>query len=114
MRVEEEGAEPPMGVLQLLATPALRRPLLIAAVLQLSQQLSGINGVSITAHLRGSSVTQPRPGPARHGPPLTRRRDAPRVRGHACVQLGATTTPCAPRALPACCQGKPERPRTGG
>ncbi|KAK3923707.1 Glucose transporter type 1 [Frankliniella fusca] len=42
---EEQGAEPPMGILQLLASSALRRPLMIAAVLQLSQQLSGINGV---------------------------------------------------------------------
>ncbi|KAJ1521313.1 hypothetical protein ONE63_002990 [Megalurothrips usitatus] len=45
MEAEEEGAEPPMGILTLLTSAALRRPLVIAAVLQLSQQLSGINGV---------------------------------------------------------------------
>lgn len=45
MKDEEEGAEPAMGFLQLLRTAPLRRPLLIAAVLQMSQQLSGINGV---------------------------------------------------------------------
>ncbi|XP_052121091.1 glucose transporter type 1-like [Frankliniella occidentalis] len=45
MEEEEQGAEPPMGILQLLANSSLRRPLAIAAVLQLSQQLSGINGV---------------------------------------------------------------------
>ncbi len=48
MRAEEQAqrAEAKITMLELLRSPTLRLPLVIAVVMQLSQQLSGINAVS--------------------------------------------------------------------
>ncbi len=48
MRAEEQAqmAEAKITMFQLLTSPSLRLPLLIAIIMQLSQQLSGINAVS--------------------------------------------------------------------
>ena len=50
MRAEEQAqrAEAKITMLELVKSPTLRLPLVIAIVMQLSQQLSGINAVSIT------------------------------------------------------------------
>ena len=47
MKAEERAqqAESSFTMLQLVTSPALRTPLIIAIVMQLSQQLSGINAV---------------------------------------------------------------------
>ena len=47
MKAEERAqqAESSFTMLQLVTSPALRTPLVIAIVMQLSQQLSGINAV---------------------------------------------------------------------
>lgn len=49
MRAEEraEHAEAAVSMLELMCSPTLRYPLIIGVVMQLSQQLSGINAVSI-------------------------------------------------------------------
>jgi SP family facilitated glucose transporter-like MFS transporter 1 len=49
MRAEERAqqAEATISMLQLICSPTLRSPLIIGVVMQLSQQLSGINAVSI-------------------------------------------------------------------
>jgi len=49
MRAEERAqqAEAAISMLQLICSPTLRSPLIIGVVMQLSQQLSGINAVSI-------------------------------------------------------------------
>jgi len=49
MKAEEmaQHAEAKIGIAELLRSSTLRLPLLIAVVMQLSQQLSGINAVSI-------------------------------------------------------------------
>ena len=49
MRAEEQAqrAEAKITMLELVRSPTLRLPLVIAIVMQLSQQLSGINAVSI-------------------------------------------------------------------
>ena len=49
MRAEEQAqrAEAKITMLELVKSPTLRLPLVIAIVMQLSQQLSGINAVSI-------------------------------------------------------------------
>lgn len=48
MRAEERAqqAEASISMRELLCSPTLRAPLLIGVVMQLSQQLSGINAVS--------------------------------------------------------------------
>ena len=48
MRAEEQAqrAEAKITMLELVKSPTLRLPLVIAIVMQLSQQLSGINAVS--------------------------------------------------------------------
>jgi SP family facilitated glucose transporter-like MFS transporter 1 len=48
MKAEEQAqkAESKITMLELVRSPTLRLPLLIAIVMQLSQQLSGINAVS--------------------------------------------------------------------
>lgn len=50
--MKEESAkmamETKVTILELFRSPAFRQPLLIAVILQLSQQLSGINAVSLT------------------------------------------------------------------
>jgi hypothetical protein len=48
MRAEQRAhaQEERISMLQLIRSPTLRMPLLIAVVMQLSQQLSGINAVS--------------------------------------------------------------------
>ena len=48
MRAEEQAqrAEAKITMLELVRSPTLRLPLVIAIVMQLSQQLSGINAVS--------------------------------------------------------------------
>lgn len=48
MRAEEraERAEAAVSMLELMCSPTLRYPLMIGVVMQLSQQLSGINAVS--------------------------------------------------------------------
>jgi len=47
MRAEEmaQQSEEKIGIFELLRSPTLRLPLLIAVIMQLSQQLSGINAV---------------------------------------------------------------------
>lgn len=49
MRAEERAqqAEASISMRELLCSPTLRAPLLIGVVMQLSQQLSGINAVRI-------------------------------------------------------------------
>ena len=49
MRAEEQAqrAEAKITMLELVRSPTLRLPLVIAIVMQLSQQLSGINAVSV-------------------------------------------------------------------
>ena len=53
MKAEDRAqqAEARITMAQLLRSPSLRSPLLIAIIMQLSQQLSGINAVSRTARL---------------------------------------------------------------
>lgn len=55
MRAEERAqqAEASISMRELLCSPTLRAPLLIGVVMQLSQQLSGINAVSsiFTQHI---------------------------------------------------------------
>lgn len=52
--MKEEGRqmmrEKKVTILELFRSPAYRQPILIAVVLQLSQQLSGINAVSAPTH----------------------------------------------------------------
>lgn len=48
MRAEERAqqAESSISIMELICSPTLRAPLIIGIVMQLSQQLSGINAVS--------------------------------------------------------------------
>lgn len=48
MRAEERAqqAEASISMMELICSPTLRAPLVIGVVMQLSQQLSGINAVS--------------------------------------------------------------------
>ena len=48
---DQEDSEAKVSILGLFRSPSLRRPLLISIVMQLSQQLCGINGVSWDCHL---------------------------------------------------------------
>lgn len=43
---DQEDSEAKVSIIGLFRSPVLRRPLLISIVMQLSQQLCGINGVS--------------------------------------------------------------------
>jgi SP family facilitated glucose transporter-like MFS transporter 1 len=52
--IRAQQSEATMSMLQLLRSSTLRMPLCIAIVMQLSQQLSGINGVS--RRKQGSSL----------------------------------------------------------
>lgn len=58
MRAEERAqqAEASISMRELLCSPTLRAPLLIGVVMQLSQQLSGINAVTSATHLYGFST----------------------------------------------------------
>lgn len=49
MRAEERAqqSESSISIMELICSPTLRAPLVIGIVMQLSQQLSGINAVSI-------------------------------------------------------------------
>lgn len=49
MRAEERAqqSEATISMMELICSPTLRQPLIISIVMQLSQQLSGINAVSI-------------------------------------------------------------------
>lgn len=49
MRAEERAqqAESSISIMELICSPTLRAPLIIGIVMQLSQQLSGINAVSV-------------------------------------------------------------------
>jgi Sugar (and other) transporter len=49
MRAEERAqqSESSISIMELICSPTLRAPLIIGIVMQLSQQLSGINAVSI-------------------------------------------------------------------
>jgi len=49
MRAEERAqqSEATISMMELVCSPTLRQPLIISVVMQLSQQLSGINAVSI-------------------------------------------------------------------
>jgi hypothetical protein len=49
MRAEERAqqAEATISMMELICSPTLRSPLIIGVVMQLSQQLSGINAVSV-------------------------------------------------------------------
>lgn len=53
MRAEERAqqAESTISMTELICSPTLRAPLVIGVVMQLSQQLSGINAVSNFVHL---------------------------------------------------------------
>lgn len=53
MRAEERAqqAEASISMRELLCSPTLRAPLLIGVVMQLSQQLSGINAVCIQCYI---------------------------------------------------------------
>nr|CAD7456793.1 unnamed protein product [Timema tahoe] len=53
MRAEEraQSAEATISMRELICSPTLRAPLIIGVVMQLSQQLSGINAVSVTSDL---------------------------------------------------------------
>lgn len=50
MRAEERAqqSEATISMMELVCSPTLRQPLIISVVMQLSQQLSGINAVSIS------------------------------------------------------------------
>lgn len=52
MRAEERAqqAESRISMTELICSPTLRAPLVIGVVMQLSQQLSGINAVSSSGH----------------------------------------------------------------
>jgi len=54
MRAEERAqqSEATISMMELVCSPTLRQPLIISVVMQLSQQLSGINAVSISLMLR--------------------------------------------------------------
>lgn len=58
MRAEERAqqAEASISMRELLCSPTLRAPLLIGVVMQLSQQLSGINAVTTATYLYGFSA----------------------------------------------------------
>lgn len=53
MRAEERAqqAESTISMTELICSPTLRAPLVIGVVMQLSQQLSGINAVSVALYL---------------------------------------------------------------
>lgn len=53
MRAEERAqqAESSISIMELICSPTLRAPLIIGIVMQLSQQLSGINAVSVLLSL---------------------------------------------------------------
>lgn len=53
MRAEERAqqAESTISMTELICSPTLRAPLVIGIVMQLSQQLSGINAVSVLNHV---------------------------------------------------------------
>lgn len=59
MRAEERAqqAEASISMRELLCSPTLRAPLLIGVVMQLSQQLSGINAVTTAIYLYSFSTT---------------------------------------------------------
>lgn len=52
MRAEERAqqSEATISMMELVCSPTLRQPLIISVVMQLSQQLSGINAVSIVSY----------------------------------------------------------------
>jgi SP family facilitated glucose transporter-like MFS transporter 1 len=62
MRAEERAqqAEATISMMELICSPTLRSPLIIGVVMQLSQQLSGINAVSVLTFsvLMGDMWTQ--------------------------------------------------------
>jgi SP family facilitated glucose transporter-like MFS transporter 1 len=62
MRAEERAqqAEATISMMELICSPTLRSPLIIGVVMQLSQQLSGINAVSVLTFcvLMGDILTQ--------------------------------------------------------
>lgn len=66
MRAEERAqqAEASISMRELLCSPTLRAPLLIGVVMQLSQQLSGINAVTIATYLCSFNLV--RPGAVNH------------------------------------------------
>ncbi len=59
MRAEEQAqrAEAKITMFELISSPTLRLPLIIAIVMQLSQQLSGINAVSFYLDLQKESFS---------------------------------------------------------
>jgi hypothetical protein len=58
MRAEERAqqAEASISMRELLCSPTLRAPLLIGVVMQLSQQLSGINAVTVVYTIDPSPI----------------------------------------------------------
>lgn len=54
MRAEERAqqSEATISMMELVCSPTLRQPLIISVVMQLSQQLSGINAVSIIGNIQ--------------------------------------------------------------
>jgi Sugar (and other) transporter len=60
MRAEERAqqSESSISIMELICSPTLRAPLIIGIVMQLSQQLSGINAVSVLSFIsRGCTFT---------------------------------------------------------
>lgn len=53
MRAEERAqqSESSISIMELICSPTLRAPLIIGIVMQLSQQLSGINAVSVSSYI---------------------------------------------------------------
>ncbi|NWS65368.1 GTR1 protein, partial [Chunga burmeisteri] len=61
MEAELQGPAQRVGLLQLCRTPRYRQPLLVILVLQLAQQLSGINAIFYysTSIFEGAGLAQP-------------------------------------------------------
>ena len=61
MRAEEraQSAESSISIMELICSPTLRAPLIIGIVMQLSQQLSGINAVSVLHVTKDISFPHP-------------------------------------------------------
>lgn len=84
--------EQPLSLLQLLGSRTHRQPLIIAIVLQLSQQLSGINAVCMRSLREGQGQGAAREEGRREPAPPLRLRVSPAWRG----LQGRKEHPCHP------------------